>query len=281
MTEYSPTVSMQSCGYENDRTGVAAEERETTYPVMSDYHAHEFYEISLISSGDVTVLAPAVSLKTDKPCIALFAPHTPHYITCTRGIRYKRANVAFTDEVMIKRVDEYAALVSLFKKGGTIIQTEAEEIDRLVHVIRAMRAESDAFRKKLLLFYLLSLISDISDSHSERTVPPYVSRALDYIRLHYRDRINASELAWQLGIGRTTLMTSFKKYIGITLGSYITHHRILRATELLKDGESVARAAELCGFGDSSNMNRIFKREVGTSPLKYVRLRRDTVTGIH
>lgn len=281
MTEYSPTVSMQSCGYETDRTGIAAEERETTYPAMSDYHAHEFYEISLISSGEVTVLSPSVSLKTDSPCITLFAPRTPHLITCTRGVKYKRVNVAFTDEVMIKGFDEYTALTSLFRMGGAVIQTEAEEIGRLTHVVRAMRAESDTFRKRLLLFYLLSLISDISGSRSERTVPPYVSRALDYIRLHYRERINASELAWQLGIGRTTLMTSFKTYIGITIGAYITHHRILRATELLKGGESVARTAELCGFGDSSNMNRIFKREVGESPLKYVRSHRSTAVEIH
>ena len=281
MTEHSPTVSMQSCGYENDRTGVAAEERETTYPAMSDYHAHEFYEISLISSGEVTVLAPSVSIKTDKPCIALFAPHTPHFITCTHGVKYKRTNVAFTDDVMIKGVDEYTSLVSLFKMGGAIIQTEPEQINRLAHVVKAIRTECDTFRKRLLLFYLLSLISDIGGSRSERTIPPYISRALDYIRLHYRERINASELAWQLGIGRTTLMTSFKKHIGITLNSYITHHRILRATELLKNGESVARAAELCGFGDSSNMNRIFKREVGNSPLKYVRSHRDTTAETH
>ncbi len=281
MTEYSPTISMQNCGYENSKTGIAAEEHETTYPAMSDYHAHDFYEISIIASGEVTILAPSVSLKTDKPCITLFAPRTPHFVTCTRGVTYKRSNLAFTEDVMIKGGDDYASLASLFKVGGCVIQPDGDELDKLAHIAKAIWNEDDAFRKRLLLFYLLSHISDLSNSDQRRTVPPYVSRALDYIRLHYMERINASELAWRLGIGRTTLMTSFKKYVGITLNSYITHHRILRATELLRLGESAARCAELCGFGDSSNMNRIFKREVGASPLKYVHSRRDTATEIH
>lgn len=280
MTEHSPTVSMQSCGYEN-KAEIAVEEHETTYPAMSDYHAHDFYEISIIASGEVTILAPSVSLKTDKPCITLFAPRTPHFVTCTRGVKYKRSNLAFTDDAVIRGMDEYASLLSLFKGGGCIIHPDGDELDKLVRISKAIRAENDAFRKRLLLFYMLSLITDVSGSNPERTVPPYISRALDYIRLHYSERINANELAWQLGIGRTTLMTSFKKYVGITLNSYITHHRILRATDLLKLGESAARTAELCGFGDSSNMNRIFKREVGASPMKYVRTHGDTSTEMH
>jgi AraC-like DNA-binding protein len=42
---------------------------------------------------------------------------------------------------------------------------------------------------------------------------------------------------------------------------------------LLKSGKSEPEVAETVGFGDSANMIRTFKRELGTTPMKYIKFK--------
>jgi len=82
---------------------------------------------------------------------------------------------------------------------------------------------------------------------------------------------------WQLqslskvaGMSRTSFSNQFKSLVGETPLSYITNWRILQAKELLKEStQSVGEIAEHVGYQSEAAFNRVFKKLVSITPLRY------------
>ncbi len=85
------------------------------------------------------------------------------------------------------------------------------------------------------------------------------------------------EIDWQLsslaqlaGMSRTSFSNHFKAILGDTPLNYITQWRILQAKELLKESnKSVGEVAEEVGYQSEAAFNRVFKKRVLQTPLKY------------
>ena len=101
-------------------------------------------------------------------------------------------------------------------------------------------------------------------------LPEFVTDTLSYISAHYSQRIVAADLAQRLKIGRTTLMTGFKKHTGITINEYLTRCRLKHAVNMLQSGKLEQETAEVCGFSDTCNLIRCFKRVFGMPPRQYL-----------
>ena len=248
---------------------IYVDEYERTSSAMSDYHAHDYYEVSLILSGEVKVLTPGVASESDVPRAVLCAPGVPHYITCTDGTRYKRINVIFSEE-FISAAEEADEVMGVFKKEGGVISLDENVAARLADTARMIGGESSRFRQRLLLLYYLSRLSECEGEMEKNELPQYVRDALSYVKENYSEKIVAEELAVAVNVGRTTLMTGFKKYVGVTLGEYLLKCRLIAAVKLLSEGKSERECAERCGFGEVSNLIRSFKRRFGITPRKYI-----------
>ena len=109
---------------------IYVDEYMRTSSAMSDYHAHDYYEISLILSGEVKVLTPGVSSESDAPRAVLSAPGVPHYITCTEGTAYRRINVIFSEE-FISASDDSSEVMGIFNREGCVISLDSESAELL------------------------------------------------------------------------------------------------------------------------------------------------------
>ena len=79
-----------------------------------------------------------------------------------------------------------------------------------------------------------------------------------------------SSLAQLAGMSRTGFSNKIKTLIGDTPLNYITQWRILQAQELLKESEKqVGEIAEIVGYKSEAAFNRVFKKRVAQTPLKY------------
>ncbi len=237
---------------------------------MASFHMHEYYEISLILSGEVRVL---LSDRMEEGCSArlvMTAPGTPHFISSAENILYRRLNLLFSDELIDSYMPEWQRFLSLFGKNGRVIELTPSECARYQRQIEAIQRESDPFRRKMLLLYFLSLITEVAREEPLTEVPPYVTGALSYIHGHYGERIVAAELAERLRIGRTTLMTAFRQYTGHTLHEYLLRCRLRHAAHMLRGGATEQAAAEACGFGDTPNLIRSFRRVFFLTPRQYL-----------
>ena len=240
-------------------------------PRMTDYHLHVYFEISLILSGNVRVLLPGLAESGTDCRLVLMRPRTPHFIVCEPNLLYERRNVLFSGDFIVNYVPEWQRLSSVFGKDGMVHSITAEECREYNDLIIRLEQESDPFRRRLHLLMLLSLIADRMEATGEMKEPPaHITEALAYITEHSNERIVASELAWRLGVGRTTLMTSFKKYTGTTVNEYVLQCRLKNAIRYLRQGLTEQQTAELCGFSDACNLIRSFKRYFKITPKQYL-----------
>ena len=159
----------------------------------------------------------------------------------------------------------------IFGKNGRILRLDEEKARKFLAIIEQIQNETSRFRQKMLVMYFLSLVQEaVPDESDSGMIPPCVTEALTYISAHYADRIVAEDLAQMFGVSRTTLMTSFKKYAGVTLNEYLTRCRIKNALTLLHQGKTEQQTAEECGFTDACNLIRSFKRVFGQTPKQYL-----------
>ena len=72
-------------------------------------------------------------------------------------------------------------------------------------------------------------------------------------------------------MSRTILYNRMKDLLDKTPANFIKEMRIKRAVQLLKlNIYTVSEIADMTGFNDAKYFSKVFKREIGVSPMSYV-----------
>ncbi|RME82174.1 MAG: helix-turn-helix domain-containing protein [Caldilineae bacterium] len=99
-----------------------------------------------------------------------------------------------------------------------------------------------------------------------------VRKAMAYIHSHYAESISRQDLARYVGMHEDYLSYCFRQEVGMTPVAYLNRYRVKRAKELLLQTErSITAIAMDVGFSSSSYFSRLFRREVGVSPMEFRR----------
>lgn len=121
-------------------------------------------------------------------------------------------------------------------------------------------------------FYKLCAGIDSVCKKSYTPADPRMTRAEEFIRLHFREKDCLSALYTQEKISRRQFDGLFKKRFGKTPARYITLQKIAYAGQLLRMPHlSVMEVAERCGFGDVYYFSKVFKKETGSTPTDFRR----------
>lgn len=105
----------------------------------------------------------------------------------------------------------------------------------------------------------------------EKTIThPLVEEISNYIDAHISESISVEELANVVHMSKYHFLRKFKDITGVTVHTFITNKRLIKACELLKSGQSITQAYQTCGFSDYSAFLRNFRKTFGVSPGKYL-----------
>ena len=138
------------------------------------------------------------------------------------------------------------------KAGSDILQKKLGEI-LFIHSIRAY------MHQQQLKQGFLAAIQDRK-----------IGTALKAIHQHPDQDWQLSSLARIAGMSRTGFSNQFKALLGETPLTYITNWRIAEAKGLLEESKkSVGEIAESVGYRSEAAFNRVFKKRVALTPLKY------------
>lgn len=97
-----------------------------------------------------------------------------------------------------------------------------------------------------------------------------LQEVLEYISLHYSEKISTSDVSEVFHINKYYLCKTFKEETGQTPIEYMNDFRVKRSLPLLKSTtESIAGIAETVGFEDANYFSRIFKKIMHMSPMQY------------
>lgn len=89
---------------------------------------------------------------------------------------------------------------------------------------------------------------------------------------YYKKDISLNEVSRLFNINKNYLSRLMKDEIGLTFTEYLTYIRIGKAKEILTDpilNYNIAEISDKVGFKSQHYFSRVFKKEVGISPLEY------------
>lgn len=146
--------------------------------------------------------------------------------------------------------------------------------DGCEHIFRTLlhRREGERGNELYLcakIYELLALLDHQAEpvpKHAQR----YVNKAKNYMNSSYMEQITIEQIAKQLGLDRSYFCRIFKETEGVAPVNYLVNLRLERAAELIADrGYSPAEAASSCGYTDTVNFSRMFKKHFGVPPSRY------------
>ena len=104
-------------------------------------------------------------------------------------------------------------------------------------------------------------------------------KLVEYVNTHLQEPLTVAELCRTFNISKNLLYAGFREKYQCTVNQYLINRRMAQARQLLRSTPwPVARVGEAVGVGDTNYFCRLFKKEVGESPLQYRKRRRGEVS---
>ncbi len=183
--------------------------------------------------------------------------------------------------------DDYEVKVSEIGEALSIHFTTYDEIDtdsfcipvgsreEILGILRRAeqyrgRAEGDL----MTMSFLYRLLGELARLREKTYFPKdrRVVAAKEYMDGHFCEKGCLSEAVSQSGITARRFSTLFKLHFDTTPNRYLVMRRIELAKQLLRvESLSVSQIAADCGFSDVYYFSKLFKKEVGVSPMEWRR----------
>lgn len=149
-----------------------------------------------------------------------------------------------------------------------LLQLEEEFIHQNVEYVLSI--------KTYIQFFLISLVRnhnylDLQTNVTHEQIHT-IQRTLKFIDEHFSEKITLQEISSLARLSPTYFSALFKQVVGLSLWSYINSKRIDKAARLITsenfEGNMLEVAIE-CGFNNTANFNKTFKKITGMTPSEY------------
>jgi AraC family transcriptional regulator len=118
----------------------------------------------------------------------------------------------------------------------------------------------------------MSILVDSARAEQRTSVrgPSWLQRVKERIQDDFSARVTLEELSSEAGVHPVHLAATFRRFCGMTVGSYLRQLRVEYACrELIESNASLADIALAAGFADQSHFGRAFKRATRMTPAEY------------
>lgn len=252
------------------------------------FHYHNFYEIIYVLDGEYSSMIENQTYHLHKGDFLLIdknVMHKYHYIE-KKHDSSKRIILWITAQMLAHLADGDMDLAACFANRESCAYHFPIYYEEMLrgYLLKLAMDESEEERetgvKKVLdrgyltLFFghLNTLCSrkEYLFTDEEVVSHPLVEQVSDYIDVHMSEKITVEELANHVHMSKYHFLRKFKELTGVTVHSFITDKRLIKACEELKDGRNITYAYQAAGFADYSSFLRNFKNAYGVSPGKYM-----------
>lgn len=254
--------------------GFHVAETRLTSDASTFRHAHDFYELFLVTSGQLMHMSGSSEHPLSEGALCLVLPEDEH---CFRRLGAKDAafiNLAFHSNLYGQARQIFAS----FSDGADCARAVTIP-PPLLHALKmriqflsgTVVASSTLPTSALMMGLLLDAICYLSGfGRSGPESPLWLRRAMDAMHDEQNAQLGISRLVSLSGKSQEYLTRTMKRYYGMTPSEYVNALRLSEAARLLRNtNRSVLDIQLECGFESSSHFNQRFKREFGMSPSKY------------
>lgn len=260
-------------------------------PVTFQRHHHAFLEMSCVLRGTGTYQVNGEDYDMRPGDIFLFAPTDRHNLTL--GNETLEHIVIHLDPSFIWNAlgndMDYKFLMVFFRRGPHFrcrLDRDNPAAPLLQQWFREIwqecRGKQDCY-ELMIKIRIQSILAQIIRSYecidplaTTRPTPSgeleHMNQVLQYIDEHLGDELRLSELAAVAHISPSYFSAVFKRYNGLPPVEYVVGQRVRRAVEYIRTTDlSLAEVAAACGFNNSTNFYKAFRRVTGRTPASYRR----------
>jgi AraC-like DNA-binding protein len=259
--------------------------------ITRKFFAHHDLELSMVKQGNGVYVVDGRKYEIHKGDILIFNNIEPHYISEISGDAELVNMVVMFDPRFIWTIEndffDSAYLSAFFNRNsvrGNRIEGNSREAEEICsHLLELEKEFEQKLPKyeimiKVKLLNILALLARnmdcgtpyTADSSKRRQDLILLDKTVDYIGNNLSCEIRLNDLSGLVFMNPSYFSTFFKKYMGCNPSEYIAKKRINRAVEYLKAShKTVLEIAGLCGFNNTANFNKTFKRVTGRVPSDF------------
>ena len=165
-------------------------------------------------------------------------------------------------------ISEFKAMCEEDKMGGTVSMEDAHAFLYLQTLeLASIFAKA---RRRLLQAELEVNQKAVPETVVKTGVHQKVHEVALYLQTHIHESVSLEELAQRFFMSRSYLTRSFRNVTGFSVVEYMTYIRIQKAQQLLRESDrSITEIADLCGFGNITYFEKVFKTTTGHTPVQY------------
>lgn len=252
-------------------------------------HYHSMIELSLILCGTGVYHTQKQDYAIAPGDIFFFRPNESHYITdidlanmvllnlhIAPYYLYANPHYSLSPECMGILSSNYN--LESNKINDLIPANQVEIITSFINsILYEMANEQNSYDicvnnyiSMILIYFSRMLRLNHSIDTAERNAYQRMGTAIEYIDAHFRENITLDMIAAQVGYSRCYFSTVFRKCMGMTPWNYISIKRIEEALTLIKTTDrSILDIALACGFNNTANFCKIFKKYTNLAPSSF------------
>lgn len=254
-------------------------ELKSTFPIkvrkyhdrLIPAHWHEHIELLYLLSGQATFVCNAKPVTARAGESVVINSGELHYLAGDTDVEY--ICIILDCSLLSDAGCENVVLQSHIPSDPTV----TDYVTRIFQSYTDRQSFSDLAIKGAVCLLMAHLI----DRYAGEPLPPNeydlrrarmkkMNALLNYIHENYSQHLTTASLAEEHHFSESHLCRLFKATSGTTVTEYINRFRIDKATVLLKNtDESVSQIAKNVGFDNLNYFDRVFKKEVGCSPIEY------------
>lgn len=264
---------------------------------QKSFHRHEYMQIDYITKGNGYIqFEDGIAEFAPGSCF-IIPPYVPHKIIL--GENFEKITVyeveflvdfIFPPSHEISDMEAYADIISL----GLQEHASTENSKHILNLTGSIREKVEAIISDALYEYtnrevgyetvLRSLILQLltilgrkfGKNHSAEKIDMKrneILKAIEYIHQNYEKNISLDAVSQFVNYSSSYFSTLFKSVTSRNFSEYLTNYRIKKSMELLKNTDMrVIDIASRVGFENVTNFNRVFKKLIGISPVRYRKL---------
>jgi AraC-like DNA-binding protein/quercetin dioxygenase-like cupin family protein len=256
-------------------------------------HDHAFLEIVYVMAGEGYHYVGERVEKTEKGCLYVLPLGTSHVFRPS-GASVRSSllvyNLCIRPEfvselkIWLSRIGGSVVPFTIFDgPSGTyiaLIDKSMELANRFEQLHREFTDRRPGFETSMIggLMQLAARISRMLEkeatpeegAQASRRRGTKISNIMEYIQLHFTERLTIEQLSSSFGISRRHFIRLFRQSTGMGFSDYIQLRRIEYACRLLLEtDDKIAYIARCTGYNDSAHFSEVFQKLIGTSPSSY------------
>ena len=234
-------------------------------------HYQTYYEITLIIDGEIKNDTTSTSNIIKRNDIILMKKNIFHeLVTINENISLKYINLAFSDKIM-NRVQTIFGGLHLI--NDTVIGHLSDEKSRkLINNYNDINLNDSYYElNKDIELFLYQMIKELIYHQSKDTnIYPNWFKSL-LLEIQDLNKIKETKDIFIISpYSKQYTIKKFHEYLNMTPSQYLNKKKIDKAIELLLSTElSILNIAFECGFNNIEYFDKIFKKTMGLTPLRY------------